>query len=66
MRKVISSLDIGNNSVKLIVGEFTRGRLHILSAQKVDNEICENNKFANYYDEYTLFSLVDTLEQQKG
>lgn len=44
MRKVISSLDIGNNSVKLIVGEFTRGRLHILSASKVDNDIFNDKK----------------------
>ena len=39
MRKVISSLDIGSSSVKLVVGEFTRGRLHILSATKVETEI---------------------------
>ena len=44
MRKVISSLDVGNNSVKLVVGEFTRGRLHVLSASKVDNDIFNEEK----------------------
>lgn len=36
MRKIISSIDIGSDSIKLVVGEFVENRLHILSASKVE------------------------------
>lgn len=36
MRKVIASIDIGSDSVKLVVGEFIGTRLHVLSASKTE------------------------------
>lgn len=44
MRKIISSIDIGNDSVKLVVGEFYENRLHILSASKILNSGIERGK----------------------
>lgn len=32
MRRIIASLDIGSNSIKLIVGEYIKNKLHILCA----------------------------------
>ena len=31
MRKIIASLDIGNHTIKLVVGEIVRGKLNILA-----------------------------------
>ena len=36
MRKIIASINIDSNSIKLVVGEFNQGRLHILSTSKVN------------------------------
>lgn len=47
MRKIISSIDIGSNSVKLIVGEMFENRLHILSASKVDSHGIEKGKIVD-------------------
>ena len=44
MRKIISSIDIGSDSIKLIVGEFIENRLHILSATKIENKGIKNGK----------------------
>jgi len=35
MRKILASLDIGSDSIKLVVGEFFRGRFHVLAASHV-------------------------------
>ena len=37
MRKIISSIDIGSDSIKLVVGEFIGERLNILSTSKIEN-----------------------------
>ena len=37
MRKIISSIDIGSDYIKLVIGEFIGNSLHILSASKVNN-----------------------------
>lgn len=47
MRKIISSIDIGSSSVKLIVGEIFENRLHILSASKVDSNGIEKGKIVD-------------------
>lgn len=44
MRKIVSSLDIGSDSIKFIVGEFVGSRLHILSASKVNSHGVKNGK----------------------
>ena len=35
MRKIIASLDIGNHTIKLVVGEIVRGKLNILACVDV-------------------------------
>lgn len=55
MRKIISSIDIGSDSVKLIVGEFIENQLHILSARKVKTAGIENCKIV---DKESLISSI--------
>ena len=38
MRKIIASLDIGTNSIKLIVGEIQKDRLNVLSCVDIPSE----------------------------
>ncbi len=47
MRKIITSIDIGSDSVKLVVGEYFENRLHVLSASKVLNKGIERGKIVN-------------------
>lgn len=44
MRKIVSSIDIGSDSIKLVVGETYENRLHILSASKVRSKGIERGK----------------------
>lgn len=44
MRKIVSSIDIGCDTIKLVIGEFIEGKLHILSANKVNSSGIENGK----------------------
>lgn len=44
MRKIVSSIDIGSDSIKLVVGETYENRLHILSASKVHSKGIEHGK----------------------
>ena len=32
MRKIFSALDIGSNSIKLVVAEFIKNKIHVLLA----------------------------------
>ncbi len=57
MRKIISSIDIDSDSIKLVVGEFFENRLHILSASKVINYGIEKGKVV---DEE---SVVDSIKK---
>ena len=47
MRKIFSSLDIGSNTIKIIVGEFINNKLNILSATKVTCRGYKNNYIIN-------------------
>ena len=47
MRKIIASIDIGSDSIKLVVGEFIESRLEILSASKIQTNGVENAKVIN-------------------
>ena len=38
MRKIIASLDIGSNTIKLIVGEFIKNRLNILCTSEAPSK----------------------------
>lgn len=57
MREIISSIDIGSNSIKLVVGEFFGKRLHILSASKVETKGIERGRIV---DEK---SVVESIEE---
>lgn len=55
MRKIISSMDIGSDSIKLVVGEIFENRLHILSASKVQSSGIERGKIV---DEESVISAI--------
>ena len=44
MRKIVSSIDIGSDTIKFVVGEFIDDKLHILSADKIASKGIENGK----------------------
>ena len=44
MRQILSSIDIGSDYIKLIIGEFNNDRLHVLCATKVPSAGIENGK----------------------
>lgn len=44
MRKIVSSIDIGSDTIKLVVGEFIGEHLHILCANKTSSAGIENGK----------------------
>ncbi len=61
MRKIISSLDIDGESIKLIVGEFFEDRLHILSASKVP---CKGIEAGKVVDDYSVvLSIKSAVEE---
>ena len=47
MRKIVSSIDIGSDTIKLVIGEFIDGKLHILSANKIASKGIESGKVIN-------------------
>lgn len=47
MRKIIASIDIGSDSIKLVVGEFIDSRLEILSTSITQSKGVENSKVIN-------------------
>ncbi len=61
MRKIISSLDIDGESIKLVVGEFFENRLHILSASKVP---CKGIEAGKIVDDYSVvLSIKSAVEE---
>ena len=47
MRKIISSIDVGTNYIKLVVGEFSYGKFNILSAIKVETSGIQDGHIVN-------------------
>lgn len=47
VRKIISSIDIGSDSIKFVVGEVSDGRLYVLSASKFVNNGIERGKIVD-------------------
>ena len=47
MRKIFTALDIGSNTIKVVVGEFIGNKLNILSAVKVTSKGYVNNYILN-------------------
>lgn len=55
MRKIISSIDIDGDSVRLVVGEYFDNRLHILSASKIE---CKGMERSRVIDEEMTIDAV--------
>lgn len=47
MRKIIASIDMGSNSLKMIVGEFFRNKLNILAVSEASSEGIQNGYVTN-------------------
>ncbi len=47
MRKIIASLDIGSSTIKLIVGEYIKNRLHILCVSEAPSKGIKKGLIAN-------------------
>ena len=56
MRKIMASLDIGNDTIKLVVGEMFRSKLHVLAALSEKTKGIKNNVI------YNEALLIDTLK----
>lgn len=61
MRKIIASIDIGSDSIKLVVGEFFENRLHILSACKTETHGLERGKIVD--EERLITSIKNVIEE---
>lgn len=61
MRKIFSALDIGSNSIKLVVGEFINNKLNVLSAVKVPTHGYTSNYIYNKED--LILSIKDTIKK---
>lgn len=63
VRKIISSIDIGSDSIKLVVGEIFEKRLHILSASKTESKGIERNRIV---DEEALIDSVKRVVSESS
>lgn len=61
MRKIFSALDIGSNSIKLVVGEFVNNKLNVLSAEKVPCHGYTSNYIYNKDD--LILSIKDVIKR---
>ena len=63
MKEIISSLDIGSSTVKLVVGEFFNGEVHVLSASEVKSKGVKKGIIVNPED--TLISLKELFRRSE-
>ena len=61
MRKIIASLDIGNHTIKLVVGEMVRGKLNILACVDVPARGIKKGFIVN--PETALLALEDVFKK---
>ena len=61
MRKVIASIDMGSNSLKLVVGEFLRNKLNILAVSECSSEGIQNGLVTD--PELVIESLKNVFEK---
>lgn len=61
MRKIFSALDIGSNSIKLVVGEFVNNKLNVLCAVKVPTHGYTSNYI--YNKEALMLSIKDAVKK---
>ncbi len=57
MRKIISSIDLGSDSIKIVVAEVYRGRYHVLSAVSVKSKGIKRGLIINAND------VIDALKE---
>ena len=55
MRKILSSLDIGSNSIKLVVAEIIRDKINVLCAISEESRGIKKGLIDNYED--AIFSI---------
>ncbi len=58
MRKIMASLDIGSDAIKLVVGEMFRNKLHVLAALSEKTKGIKNNVI---YNENLLLETLSTI-----
>ena len=63
MKEIISSLDIGSSTVKLIVGEVFEGEVHVLSVSEVKSKGVKKGIIVN--PEETLISLKELFSRSE-
>ena len=61
MKEIISSLDIGSNTVKLVVGEYYKDEVHILATSCVKSKGVKKGLIVN--PEETLISLKEAFSR---
>lgn len=61
MKQIITSLDIGTNSIKLIVGEIYREKLFVLAVSKVNSKGIKKGIVVN--DEEVILSLKEAFKE---
>lgn len=61
MKQIISSLDLGSNSIKLIIGEMFNGRLFVLSGVQVKSSGIKNGIITN--EEKATASIKEALKK---
>ncbi len=64
MRKVIASIDMGSNSLKLVVGEFFRNKLNILAVSECVSEGIKNGFVTD--PDLVIDSLKNVLEKSEA
>ena len=61
MRRILSSLDIGTNSIKLVVAEIIRDKVNVLCAISEESRGIKNGLIENYED--AIYSLKKVLKK---
>ena len=61
MRRILSSIDIGTNSIKLVVAEIIRDRVNILCAISEETRGIKNGLIENFED--TVYSIKKALKK---
>ena len=64
MKQIITSLDIGTNSIKLIVGEIYKEKLFVLAVSKVNSKGIKKGMVVN--EEEVILSLKDAFKEVEG
>ena len=64
MRRIIATLDVGSNSIKLVVGEIYKNKLNILAALEVPSRGIKKGYVVN--PESTIEALKELFDKAYG